>query len=348
MDKKPILYILISASLFGLSSPLAKLLLKDVSPVTLAGLLYLGAFLGLFLYSIFTNNSIHEAKTERLERKDIPWLAGAVLAGGVIAPISQMVGLNLISGFSTSLLLNLEGAATAMIAVFFFKENAGKRLWLALLCMTAAGVLLSWSPGESKFSVFGPLLILLAVVCWGIDNNLTHQISNKSPIQITYIKGLVGGAISLSIAVISGKTIPIDVTLLFALLLGALSYGISLVFFIKALAGLGASRTGVFFSLGPFVGALASIVILKDWIGWVMIPALGLMALGTWLITGEKHEHAHMHTAVTHTHMHRHDDLHHLHRHPEGTKEPHSHEHAHAALNHTHAHWPDIQHRHAH
>jgi drug/metabolite transporter (DMT)-like permease len=259
-----------------------------------------------------------------------------------------MVGLNLISGFSVSLLLNLEGVATAIIAVFFFRENAGKRLWFALLFMTVAGVLLSWNPGQSKFSIVGPLLIVLAVVCWGIDNNLTRQISDKNPIQITYIKGLVGGVVSISIALILGKTVPLDFTLLWALLLGAFSYGISLVLFIKALQGLGSSRTGAFFSLGPFVGAIASVIILREWLGWVMFPALVLMVLGTWLIVNERHEHAHTHAAVTHTHMHRHDDLHHLHVHLEGIQEPHSHEHLHPEINHTHAHWPDTLHRHEH
>jgi len=348
LDRKPILYILISAFLFGLSSPLAKLLLKDISPITLAGLLYLGAFLGLFVYSLVAKKNAQEAKARRLEKRDLPWLFGAILAGGVIAPVCQMIGLNLISGFSVSLLLNLEGAATAVIAVFFFRENTGKRLWVALLLMTVAGVLLSWNPGQNKFRIAGPLLILLAVVCWGIDNNLTRQISDKNPIQITWIKGLVGGTISLGIALIMGKPIPLNFTLVFALLLGALSYGISLVFFIKALAGLGSSRTGAFFSLGPFVGALAAIVLLREWLGWIMFPALALMALGAWLISSEKHAHAHTHPAITHVHMHRHDDLHHLHKHPEGTPEPHSHEHIHPELNHIHAHWPDTQHRHMH
>ena len=185
MDKKPILYILISASLFGLSSPLAKLLLKDISPITLAGLLYLGAFLGLFLYSLITKKTSVAAKPQKLEKHDLPWLIGAVITGGVIAPISQMIGLNLISGFSVSLLLNMEGVATAIIAIFFFRENTGKRLWFALLCMTVAGILLSWNPDQRKFNIAGPLLILLAVVCWGIDNNLTRQISDKNPVQIT-------------------------------------------------------------------------------------------------------------------------------------------------------------------
>jgi hypothetical protein len=145
-----------------------------------------------------------------------------------------------------------------------------------------------------------------------------------------------------------GKPLSWDFRLPLALLLGALSYGISLVFFIKALAGLGSSRAGAFFSLAPFVGAVASVIILRDWIGWVMFPAFVLMGLGAWLITGEKHEHAHTHPAVTHVHMHRHDDLHHLHKHPEGTAEPHAHEHTHPEMSHIHAHWPDTQHRHLH
>jgi len=348
LNKKPILYILISASLFGLSSPLAKLLLKDISPITLAGLLYLGAFLGLFLYSLITTKFSAPVKAESLEGHDLPWLIGAILAGGVIAPISQMIGLNLISGFSVSLLLNMEGVATAIIAVLFFRENTGKRLWFALLCMTVAGIFLSWNPDRSKFNIAGPLLILLAVVCWGIDNNLTRQISHKNPVQITYIKGLVGGLISISVAIILGKPLSWDYRLPLALLLGAMSYGIILVFFIKALAGLGSSRTGAFFSLGPFVGAVASVIVLRDWLGWVMFPSIVLMGVGAWLISSEKHEHLHTHPAVTHVHMHAHDDLHHLHKHPEGTTEPHSHEHIHEELRHTHTHWPDTQHRHLH
>jgi drug/metabolite transporter (DMT)-like permease len=310
--------------------------------------LYLGAFLGLFLFSLITTKFSAPVKAESLEGHDLPWLIGAILTGGVIAPISQMIGLNLISGFSVSLLLNMEGVATAIIAVLFFRENTGKRLWFALLCMTVAGIFLSWNPDRSKFNIAGPLLILLAVVCWGIDNNLTRQISDKNPIQITYIKGLFGGVISISVALLLGKPLSWDYRLPLALLLGAMSYGISLVFFIKALAGLGSSRTGAFFSLGPFVGAVASVIILRDWLGWVMFPAIVLMGVGAWLISSEKHKHLHTHPAVTHVHMHKHDEMHHLHKHPEGTPEPHSHEHIHEELCHIHAHWPDTQHRHLH
>ena len=349
MDRKPIIFVITSAFLFGISPPLAKLFVRDIPPVVLAGLLYLGAFAGLTVYSIVRKKSVVDPdRMAALARKDIPWLAGAVVAGGIIGPISLMIGLTLISGFSTSLLLNLEGVVTAVIAVFLFKENAGKKLWLALICMTAAGVFLTWNTDQNKFSIAGPLLIVLAMICWGIDNNLTRNISDKDPIQITKIKGLIGGLISLLLALILGMKIALNLTAIYALLLGGFSYGISLVFFIKALQGLGSARTGAFFSFAPFVGALISLIILREWIGWVMFPAAGLMLIGVWLIGSEKHAHSHLHKTLTHTHSHRHDDMHHQHGHSGSFHEPHTHEHMHDELEHTHVHWPDTHHRHEH
>jgi len=317
--------------------------------VALAGLLYLGAFAGLSLYSAARRNRATEPdkKAAALEKKDLPWLAGAILAGGIIGPISMMQGLTLVSGFSASLLLNLEGLATAFIAVLFFKENAGKRLWLALACMTVAGVFLTWDPSQGKFSIVGPLLIIFAMVCWGIDNNLTRNISHKNPMQIAEIKGFFAGAVSLSLALILGMRISVDLTLVFALILGSFSYGISLVFFIKALGGLGSFRTGAFFSLAPFIGAVVSLIILREWIGWVMFPAAGSMIIGAWLIISEKHSHLHLHEGITHTHSHVHDE-HHLHKHSKPFREPHTHEHVHRELTHVHVHWPDTYHRHEH
>jgi drug/metabolite transporter (DMT)-like permease len=348
-DKAPLLYIVLSASLFGISPPLSKLLINDIPPIALAGLLYLGAFAGLSLYTtVISNKKTDGNNASKLDRKDYIWLSGAVLSGGILAPILMLMGLNLISGFSASLLLNLEGLATAVIAVFIFKENSGKHLWLALLCMTAAGALLTWDPSQSKFSIEGPLLIILAMVCWGTDNNLTCKISDKDPIQIAKIKGFVSGIISLSLALILGKKILLNETIFYALLLGSFSYGISLVFFIKALKGLGSSRTGLFFNLGPFIGAIASLIILKEWIGWLMFPAAGLMALGVWLISNEKHSHEHEHKTIIHTHSHKHNDMHHLHEHSGTYTEPHSHEHKHPELIHSHVHWPDTHHRHEH
>ncbi len=350
MAKQPLLYILVSAAFFGISPPFAKLLVSGIPPIALAGLLYSGAFLGLslFYFGIKAWTAAPESQGTSLNKKDIPWLATATIFGGIIAPISLMYGLRLTSGVATSLLLNLEGVATALIAVLFFKENAGRRLWLALACMTSAGVFLAWDPVQGDFNLAGPLLIVLSMVCWGIDNNATRHISARDPIQIALIKGLVSGAASLSLAWLLGMEIPWSGRTALAILLGALSYGVSLVFFIKALAGLGSFRTGLFFSLGPFIGAIASLALLQEWIGWVIFPAAGLMIAGLWLMIEEKHAHLHTHEAITHTHAHRHDDLHHGHDHVDAPAEAHIHPHAHGLETHSHAHWPDTHHRHGH
>ncbi len=350
MQRQPIFYVLLSASLFGISTPLAKLLVRDIPSVALAGLLYLGAFAGLFIHSFLRKLTRQNAKERHasLTKKDLPWLAGAIAAGGIIGPISLMLGLKLTSGFSASLLINLEGLATALIAIFFFKEHTGKQLWLALACMTLGGIFLSWDPGQNRFSLQGPLLIAFAMICWGLDNNLTCKISDKNPIQIAQAKGLIAGTISLFLALVLGMRVSLDQTLILALILGAFSYGLSLVLYIQALKGLGSSRTGAFFSFAPFVGAIASLVVLKDWIGWVMFPASGLMMLGAWLIWVERHSHAHFHSEVIHTHSHCHTDGHHLHKHQKKSQEPHSHEHTHYELEHIHTHWPDTHHRHEH
>ncbi len=270
-----------------------------------------------------------------------------VLAGGVAAPIALMIGLATTSGFATSLLLNLEGVATAIIAVFVFNEYAGRRLWFALVLMTFAGVLLALGPGPGAVDIVGLLLIVLAMVCWGIDNNLTQRISNKDPAQIAQLKGIIAGTASIGLAILLGMQIPFNATILFALLLGSLSYALSLVLFIKALEGLGSSRTGTFFSFGPFVGAIASILILGESITWPLLGATVLMIGGVWLVLTERHGHTHRHDAVTHTHIHG-VDPHHLHVHVEGQEEPHSHEHVHEEMVHSHVHWPDQHHRHEH
>ncbi len=349
MDKTPLLYILISASLFGLSAPLAKILVEDIEPIVLAGLLYLGAFLGLSLLTLARNiTGWSEEKTRSLERSDIPWLAGAIVTGGVLGPITLMMGLKLISGFVTSLLLNLEGLATGLIAVLFFKEDPGKRIWLALVAMTIAGILLNWNPQQGSFNVIGPLLIVFAMICWGIDNNLTRNISQKNPIHIAAIKGIVAGSASISIAIVLGNNIDMSISIIFALIVGAFSYGVSLVLFIKALEGLGSFRTGMFFSIGPFIGAVASLLLFNDQIELVMIPAVILMVAGVYFVITEKHSHEHDHAELHHSHYHTHNDSHHNHEHDEDIKGGHIHDHSHEDLYHSHLHWPDSHHRHDH
>jgi drug/metabolite transporter (DMT)-like permease len=349
LNKQPLIYIFISAALFGISPPLAKLLVKNIPPVALAGFLYFGAFAGLSLCSIMRRIvSPGSRRDANLKKGDFPWLFGAVLSGGIIAPICLMFGLSRISGFTTSLLLNLEGIFTAVIAVIFFKEKAGKRLWLALICMTVAGVFLTWDSSQGKFNFHGPLLVTLSMICWGIDNNLTRNISTRNPIQITCIKGFVSGLVSISLAYVLGMDIQWDLSIFYALLLGSFSYGISLVFFIKALEGLGSFRAGIFFSLAPFIGAITSLLLLQEWIGWVMFPAVLLTVAGFWLISTEHHLHPHLHQEAVHTHLHHHKDIHHIHEHAGFANESHVHKHKHLEENHVHSHWPDTHHRHVH
>jgi drug/metabolite transporter (DMT)-like permease len=346
----PILFALAAAVLFGISAPLSKILLSEVDPVVLAGLLYLGAFIGLSLFSL--GSKIFRTKksdiSESLGKKDLPYLIGAVLFGGIIGPITLMVGLSYVSGFVASLLLNMEVVATALIAFVIFKENSSLRLWIALFVITLGGVLLSYNPAFGNYHILGSILIIIAMISWGIDNNLTRQISDKSPIQITIIKGFIGGTISISLALVIGAKISLGPYLLYALILGTISVGLSLIFFINALQGLGSSRTGMIFSIAPFIGAGLSFFLLRDQLYWYMLPAILLMIIGVYLLVKEDHSHKHQHEKIHHTHKHVHDDLHHKHVHPDGVIGWHSHPHIHEAIFHVHVHWPDIHHRHDH
>jgi drug/metabolite transporter (DMT)-like permease len=346
----PIAFAILAATLFGLSTPFAKLLVSNIPPVALAGLLYLGAFFGLGLYVVLRRiaSGPQVTSSSALKRADLPWLAGAIVSGGILAPISLMIGLTLISGFSASLLLNMEAVATTIIAAMLFKENLGRRLVVAIVCVTAAGVLLSWDPSQGTWNLLGFMLLIIAGFGWGLDNNLTRNICSRDPVQIALVKGGLAGSASLAIAIVIGSNITMDAQIVWALVLGALSYGASLVFFVLALQGLGASRTGVFFSLGPFVGAVVSILLLREWLGWVVLPAFALMILGVLVLVYERHSHQHGHEEITHTHIHAHGDPYHDHRHSEPFREPHSHEHTHKVVAHNHAHWPDIHHRHSH
>jgi drug/metabolite transporter (DMT)-like permease len=352
LNKRAYLYVVASAVLFGLSAPLSKILVRGISPVALAGLLYLGAFVGLSIFAL-GRRFLRKGKDDGaapLRKRDAFWLAGAILTGGIAGPICLLAGLSRVSGTTASLLLNLEGVATALIAVLIFRENAGRRIWIALALMTSAGVFLSWNPGRGRFEVAGSLLVALAMVCWGLDNNFTRNISDKDPLLIARIKGLVSGTVSLSLAIALGLRPPLDRSLLWGLLLGAFSYGLSLVLYIHALRHLGAFRAGAFFSLAPFIGAVVSLAILPDPFRWVLLPGAGFMALGVVLLAGERHEHRHRHERLVHTHAHVHGDGHHAHDHsgPAAPAEAHSHEHVHAEIDHVHGHWPDIHHRHGH
>lgn len=340
---------LVAAVLFGASTPLAKLLVDDVSPVLLAGLLYAGSGIGLSLWILVRRMRGEPAGEASLRRSDAPWLAGAVLFGGVLGPVLLMFGLSRTPASSASLLLNLEGVLTALLAWCVFRENVDRRVFFGMVAIVAGGVLLSWSEGPGEGIPWGALAIAAACACWAIDNNLTRVVSSSDPVQIAAIKGGVAGMINIGIALALGYRLPDAFHTVAAGVIGLAGYGISLVAFVLALRHLGSARTGAYFSTAPFVGAGLSLLLLGESPGVVFWMAGALMALGVWLHVSEIHEHEHSHEGMDHDHRHVHD-AHHQHEHdfPWNGEEPHSHPHAHAPLSHRHGHFPDIHHRHEH
>jgi len=338
---------LASAVLFGASTPLAKLLLGSVDPWMMAGLLYLGAGLGLALVHGARAALALPAVEAPLRRTDLPWLGLVILAGGVGGPLLLMVGLARTDAAGASLLLNLEALATMGIAWIVFRENVDRRLLLGALAILAGAALLSWR-GAAGLQ-WGAVLIAGACICWGIDNNLTRRLSSADPVQIAMIKGLAAGTVNLGLALANGAVLPPAGTVLAAGIVGFLGYGVSLALFVLGLRHLGAARTGAYFSLAPFVGAVLAVVLLGEPLSVTLIGAGCLMGFGLWLHLAERHEHEHEHPALEHEHRHRHD-AHHQHEHGPGVDEaePHSHWHRHAPLAHRHPHYPDLHHRHRH
>ena len=340
---------LASAALFGASTPLAKLLLgAGVNPGLLAGLLYLGSGLGLSLFIGLRAMSGARKSEASLRVADWPWLALTVISGGVIGPLLLMIGLARASPTSTSLLLNAESLFTMAIAWIVFRENVDRRLLVGAFAILAGAVVLSWAPGPAAGGS-GAVWVLGACLAWAVDNNLTRKLSSADPLQITAIKGLVAGAVNLTIALASGAALPNAAVLSGAALVGLLGYGISLVLFVLSLRDLGAARTGAYFSTAPFLGAVLSVALYHDTISLRLVSAAVLMAVGVYLHLSERHEHEHEHALAEHTHRHVHD-AHHQHSHAvdDPTGEPHVHRHRHDRLRHSHAHFPDLHHRHSH
>ncbi len=337
--------------LFGASAPLAKIFLQTFSPVELAGALYLGSGIGLALWRSARKLRQDTGRVEApLGRPEWVWLSSAILSGGVAAPVLLMIGLATTPASSTSLLLNLEGVLTALLAWFVFRENFDRRILIGMIAIVAGGALLSCttSGAVSGFS-WGAMAIVGACFCWAVDNNLTRKISGFDPMQIAMLKGLCAGTVNLAAGlVISGKTPNLSL-LLMAGVLGFLSYGVSLTCFVLALRDLGTARTSAYFSAAPFMGVVLSLLLLHEVPPFLFWPALVLMAVGVWLHLTEHHEHDHFHEFLGHDHLHRHDE-HHQHDHlatdPPG--EPHSHYHRHEPMKHRHVHVPDIHHRHGH
>ena len=349
MNLRPATPALAAALLFGASTPLAKLLVGNVTPLLLAGLLYFGSGLGLGVVLLIRRaRDAGAAKDMRIPASELPWLLGAILFGGVVGPALLMWGLRQTDGATASLLLNVEGVLTAALAWLVFKENADRQIVAGMAAIVLGGVLLAWEPGGATLSL-GALLIVGACLAWAIDNNLTRKVSTNDAMLVACLKGLLAGACNTGLALGFGASVPSALAVGESMVVGFLGYGLSLTLFVVGLRTLGTARTGAYFSVAPLFGVFISFVL------WPQLPSVlfwaagALMAVGVWLHIKERHEHQHTHEPLEHTHRHVHDE-HHRHQHDfawEG-EEPHAHSHRHEVLTHKHPHYPDIHHRHEH
>ena len=347
--KRGVLYALGAAALFGASTPFAKLLLGQVSPLVLAAVLYLGSGAGLALWIALRTRFSGRERPSPIPRVDWPWIAAAIAAGGIAGPILLMQGLARIDAASASLLLNLEAVLTAAIAWTVFRENVDRRVFSGMVAIVVGGVLLSADAAPRDGGIIGPLLVAAACLAWALDNNLTRRVSGGDAATLACLKGLAAGAVNLALAWSVGAPMPAPAGWIGAGLLGFLGYGVSLALFIVALRNLGTARTGAYFSVAPFFGAVLAIAMLGERPGTGFWLAAALMALGVWLHLSERHEHEHVHEPLEHAHEHVHD-AHHRHAHdfPWDGREPHVHPHRHEHMVHSHPHYPDLHHRHVH
>lgn len=335
-----------AAILFGASTPLSKYLLGSMDPWLLAGILYLAAGVGLF--AVRPVRGLFGIPTAEVPLKpaEYPWLAAIIIAGGIAGPVLLMFGLSLTTAGQGALLLNLEGLATMGIAWLVFRENVDLRLLAGAFAIIAGAVVLSWNGSGMNFDT-GGVLIALACLAWGIDNNLTRKLSAADPVQIAMIKGLAAGLTNVTLAMSLGSQLPSMPMIAAASIVGFFGIGVSLVLFMLGLRHLGTARTGAYFSLAPFIGAILAVLLLRETVTAQLLIAGALMALGLWLHLTERHEHEHIHSELEHDHAHVHD-AHHDHSHGGEAVEPHSHLHRHRPVRHKHPHYPDLHHRHGH
>jgi len=333
---------LASALLFGAAAPALKPITGAMHPVLLAGLLYLGSFLGLACA-----RSFRRTDEARLQRRDLPMLAGAIAAGGLVAPVLLVWGLSGLAASAASLLLASEAVLTMLVAALLFREAIAARVWMAAVFMLVAAGILAWTPGVSVPVSLHALAVLAACLLWGFDNNLTSRISLADPFAIAMWKGLVAGSVNTALGLALAPAVP-EMRWLGALAVGAVGYGASLVLYVLALRHLGAARTAAHFGTAPFFGAALAVAFLGEPVNAALGAAFVLTGAATWLALTERHGHEHDHEAIDHEHRHVHDEHHqHAHDGDEGP-EPHSHAHWHAPLRHGHAHFPDLHHRHRH
>ncbi len=348
MPPAAVLRALLAALFFGASIPLAKALLRDVQPQVLAGLLYAGAGLGLIVVRLALRRRPAAAEAP-LARGDLPWLAGAVLLGGVLGPVLLLAGLAHAQASVASLLLNLEALFTALVAWLAFREHVSLRLALGMLAIVAGGAALSWNAGMRAGAPAGPLLIAGACLCWALDNNLTRKVSGGDPLQVALVKGCAAGAVNLGLGLARTGAWPDLGPVVAALGVGFVGYGLSLALYVRALRDLGTARASAYFSAGPFIGAALGLWLWREPVTPLFAAGATAMAAGLWVHLMERHQHLHEHEPLVHSHRHIHDEHHgHTHGPDDLPGEPHTHVHAHERLAHSHPHYPDIHHRHRH
>jgi drug/metabolite transporter (DMT)-like permease len=335
---------LLAALLFGAATPASKLLLRGLEPLQLAGLLYLGAALGMAPVV-----ALERRRGVRMTpgRQSAARLLGAVALGGIAGPVLLLLGLRQSLAGSVSLLLNLELVATALLGVAFFREPLDRAGWLGVACAAAAGALLAGAGGWPGAGA--ALLVAGACLCWGLDNHWTAMIDGITPAASTLAKGLGAGVTNLALGLLAAPLAAPPSAVAAALATGALAYGASIALYIAGAQQLGATRAQGVFASAPFVGAALSFTLLGEPFAWQHAAALPLLAAAVAALLASRHHHAHVHAATEHVHPHSHDDAHHLHAHPGlPASTRHTHPHRHEPLAHAHPHWPDVHHRHAH
>jgi drug/metabolite transporter (DMT)-like permease len=299
-----------AAVLFGLSTPFAKLLLPSSGPFMLAGLLYLGAGMGLTVIAPFRR----VGREAPLNRGDLPTLVGMIVAGGIAGPLLLLVGLARLPGGEASLLLNLEAPFTIGIAVLLFGESLARREAVGAVAVVVGGVILASGPGEGSMHALGALAVAGASLAWSIDNNLSQRLSLRDPVAVTQVKTLVAGLVNVTAALALGDPLPGALPLAGSLVTGFLGYGLSIVLHLLALRHIGTARQAAYLATAPFIGAVASVPVLGEPLTWKEAVAGLVMAAGVAVLVRARHGHRHLHEAVEHDHAH-HPDPHHRHRH---------------------------------
>jgi len=309
-----IFFAILAAALYAISSPISKLLLKEVPPTLMASFLYIGAGIGMSIVGIIRRKKHKENTEASLTKKELPFTIGMIILD-VAAPIFLMFGLTLTTSANASLLNNFEIVTTSLIALLIFKESISKRLWGAIALITISSIILSVQSISSFSFSFGSIFVILACICWGFENNCTRRLSAKDPLEIVVIKGFGSGVGSLLIALTIGERTNNVFYIIVALLLGFFAYGLSIFFYIYAQRDLGAAKTSAYYAISPFIGVGLSLIIFKETPTLSFVIALVIMIIGTIFASTEQHTHRHSHID-THTHLeytHSHKHIQHIH-----------------------------------